>query len=191
MIYTLSSAVQTLENAAHHQQYALSEIEDLRHAIAEPEAIHLDGVPAVSIEEFVKRLRPFHPPPPPVPADEAKAAESMRNKANRETSSQSYTTVVTIRESTHADGHKTYEAHASPFVRNEDMEAPGVLDAEHAVIEEPQDSSSGSTYIERLRRNRVMHAISVKRQRKLKMKKHKYKKLMRKTRTLRRRLDKA
>ncbi|PSK36031.1 hypothetical protein B9Z65_5846 [Elsinoe australis] len=35
-----------------------------------------------------------------------------------------------------------------------------------------------------------MHAISVKRQRKLKMKKHKYKKLMKRTRNLRRRLDK-
>ncbi|RYZ81296.1 MAG: AURKAIP1/COX24 domain-containing protein [Proteobacteria bacterium] len=34
-----------------------------------------------------------------------------------------------------------------------------------------------------------MHAISVKRQRKLKMKKHKYKKLMKRTRNLRRRLD--
>ncbi|OBT56552.1 hypothetical protein VE04_04413 [Pseudogymnoascus sp. 24MN13] len=34
-----------------------------------------------------------------------------------------------------------------------------------------------------------MFALSVKRQRKLKMKKHKYKKLMRRTRNLRRRLD--
>ena len=36
---------------------------------------------------------------------------------------------------------------------------------------------------------RTMWTISVKRQRKLKMKKHKYKKLMKKTRNLRRRLD--
>ncbi|GAM87848.1 hypothetical protein ANO11243_058760 [Dothideomycetidae sp. 11243] len=36
----------------------------------------------------------------------------------------------------------------------------------------------------------TMHAISVKRQRKLKMKKHKYKKLMKRTRNLRRRLEK-
>lgn len=39
-------------------------------------------------------------------------------------------------------------------------------------------------------RERDMMAISVKRQRKLKMKKHKYKKLMAKTRNLRRRLEK-
>lgn len=37
----------------------------------------------------------------------------------------------------------------------------------------------------------VWRAISVKRQRRLKMKKHKYKKLMRRTRTLRRKLDKT
>jgi hypothetical protein len=34
-----------------------------------------------------------------------------------------------------------------------------------------------------------MYAISVKRQRKLKMKKHKYKKLMKRTRNLRRRIE--
>ena len=34
-----------------------------------------------------------------------------------------------------------------------------------------------------------IHALSVKRQRKLKMKKHKYKKLMKRTRTLRRKLE--
>lgn len=39
------------------------------------------------------------------------------------------------------------------------------------------------------KKKQIWRAISVKRQRKLKMKKHKYKKLMRKTRNLRRRLD--
>jgi len=37
--------------------------------------------------------------------------------------------------------------------------------------------------------NEKMHAISVRRQRKLKMKKHKYKKLMKKTRNSRRRIE--
>jgi Mitochondrial domain of unknown function (DUF1713) len=41
-----------------------------------------------------------------------------------------------------------------------------------------------------VRRGKKMYAISVRRQRKLKMKKHKFKKLMRRTRTLRRKLDK-
>ena len=41
----------------------------------------------------------------------------------------------------------------------------------------------------RERRQEFLYAISVKRQRRLKMKKHKYKKLMRRTRNLRQRLD--
>ena len=41
----------------------------------------------------------------------------------------------------------------------------------------------------RQERMRKMFLISVKRQRKLKMKKHKYKKLMKRTRNLRRKLD--
>ena len=39
--------------------------------------------------------------------------------------------------------------------------------------------------------NNMWHLISVKRQRKLKMKKHKYKKLMKRTKNLRRRLDRV
>jgi hypothetical protein len=44
-------------------------------------------------------------------------------------------------------------------------------------------------YWEQMEEDHGMLAISVRRQRKLKMKKHKYKKLMRRTRNLRRRLD--
>jgi hypothetical protein len=47
------------------------------------------------------------------------------------------------------------------------------------------------SFRERRHNDRVLHAISVKRQRKLKIKKHKYKKLMRKTRTLRRKLERG
>jgi len=62
---------------------------------------------------------------------------------------------------------------------------------------ERQERQEGGIVISRVRRERARHeqgkmeAISVKRQRKLKMKKHKYKKLMKKTRNLRRRLERA
>ena len=62
---------------------------------------------------------------------------------------------------------------------------------------ERQERQEGGIVISRVRRERARHemgkmeAISVKRQRKLKMKKHKYKKLMKKTRNLRRRLDRT
>ncbi|EAW09809.1 mitochondrial 37S ribosomal protein mS38 [Aspergillus clavatus NRRL 1] len=185
VILTLSSAVQNMENSA----YQLGEHDEstniLSRGFNELEGQHLDGMNMpelrISIEELTKRLRPFQPPPPPVPFDEAQnAAESQ------ETSS--YSTVLTIHESTHPDGRKTYEAHASPFVPTQDMDAPGAAENE-AFIDAPH--GSGSSYIERLRDNTGMHAISTQRRRKLKMKKHKYKKLLRRTRTLRRKLDKA
>ena len=104
--------------------------------------------------------------------------------AEQETST--YSTVLTIREQRHADGRKTYEASTGPFGRS-DMEDP----ERGFTIDAPADSPSGMTYVERVRHNRTMHAISTKRRRKIKMKKHKFKKLMRRTRTLRRKLDKA
>ncbi|KAJ9255531.1 hypothetical protein DTO207G8_2921 [Paecilomyces variotii] len=196
VIHTISSAVNSMENVMHGQQFGASEQDELRHALgqasannAESEVIHLDGIPIhelrISVEEMTRRLRPFHPPPPPVPLDEMNTADLIQ--AEEPSRSQTYSTVLTICESTDADGQRTYEAHTTPFVQTE-MEAPGVFDGE-AAIEEP--NGSRSTYMERIRNPRTMHAISVKRQRKLKMKKHKYKKLMRKTRTLRRKLDKA
>jgi hypothetical protein len=46
----------------------------------------------------------------------------------------------------------------------------------------------GVEQLDFVRRREILQALSVKRQRKLKMKKHKYKKLMKRTRNLRRRL---
>ncbi|GFF50956.1 hypothetical protein IFM61606_04189 [Aspergillus udagawae] len=183
VILTLSSAVHNMENAA----YNLGEQEDQMNILSRGfnEAEGLDGMNMselrISIEELTKRLRPFQPPPPPVPYDEAKDAS-----AAEETSS--FSTVLTIHESTYPDGRKTYQAHASPFVPTQDLEAPGAGEND-SIIDIPHGSEN--SYIERLRDNNTMHAISTRRRRKLKMKKHKFKKLLRRTRTLRRKLDKA
>ncbi|KAL2863625.1 mitochondrial 37S ribosomal protein mS38 [Aspergillus lucknowensis] len=188
VIFTLSSAVSSMENAAHH----LAE-NDSHMSAFEVEGSQFDGLDMselkVSVEEMTKRLRPFNPPPPPVPFDEpneATAAQSGDLHQSQETSS--YSTVLTIQESTHSDGSKTYEAHTTPFIQARSMEAPGADEAE-AIIDAPHNSET--TYIERARNNASMHALSTKRRRKLKMKKHKFKKLLRRTRTLRRKLDKA
>ncbi|PYH89474.1 hypothetical protein BO71DRAFT_422983 [Aspergillus ellipticus CBS 707.79] len=187
VILTLSSAVNTMENPAHH---AVADQEgSLQYFDAEGN--QLDGLNLsdlkISVEELTKRLRPFHPPPPPVPFNEAKdMSASESENFPRETS---YSTLLTIHESIHADGRKTYEAHTGPFVPNEDMEDPGAIGEADAIIDAPH--SSGTTYIERLRNNRTMHALSTKRRRKLKMKKHKQKKLRKRTRTLRRKLEKS
>ncbi|CAN9122728.1 unnamed protein product [Alternaria alternata] len=56
----------------------------------------------------------------------------------------------------------------------------------------PSEQDRPSTFREHVARRRYgMYMISVKRQRKLKMKKHKYKKLMKRTRLLRRKLDRT
>lgn len=174
--------------------------QSLRHAVtqasvsnAEPagRVIHLDEVSEEelhsSIAEFASRLTPFQPPPAPEPfnPDEIALAESSAELADAdadpEADIRTYSTVLTIRETAYADGQRTIETSLSPLVPSE----------ETAIVDEPGVGGlGGKSYIERTV-NRRMYTISVRRQRKLKMKKHKFKKLLRKTRTLRRKLDKA
>lgn len=151
----------------------------------------VDGVEAkMSVEEFTKRLRPFNPPPPPAAVDTNDSADATESsETQNQPGTSTYSTVLTIRESRHPDGRKTYEAHTGPFVRDDNVEAPaGITD--EATIDAPSAPPSGMTYMERLRQNRTMHTLSTKRRRRVKMKKHKFKKLMRRTRTLRRKHDK-
>ncbi|KAJ5643798.1 uncharacterized protein N7484_006305 [Penicillium longicatenatum] len=191
VIFTLSNTVQSMEGAngmseaedpfgQMHGRFASDANGDLQ-MLDNPEA-HM------SVEELTRRLRPFHPPPPPVPMDMSAEAEAMESHEAQSEQDTTYSTVLTIRESRHADGRKTYEASTGPFVRDE-MDAPAGL-RDELTINAPS-STTGMTYVERLRHNSSMHAISTKRRRKVKMKKHKFKKLMRRTRTLRRKLDKA
>jgi hypothetical protein len=93
-----------------------------------------------------------------------------------------YTAVLTIEESTDEHGEVTYMAHSSPLVQKD----PPAVPSRYHFLE--RMNIRQERYRERKGEN-GMWAISVKRQRKLKMKKHKYKKLMRRTRNLRRRLD--
>lgn len=169
-----------MEHAAHH----LAENDGIMNAF-EMESNQLDGLDMtelkMSVEEMTKRLRPFNPPPPPTPYVASAEAEQRQ-----ETSS--YSAVLTIQESTLSDGSKTYEAHTTPFVQARTMEGPSAEGID-AVIDVPQGSQT--TYIERLRNPGTMQALSTRRRRIRKMKNHKFKKLLRRTRTLRRKLDKA
>jgi len=186
--YTLTSAIQQIEKARQNQE----EQDDLRRAITRASVSHSESDPvqleafSASIEELTSRLPPFNPPVPPTPFTDENEIEMPHHEHpdTVPTSLQTFSTVLTIRESTHSDGHKTYEAHATPFIQNNDLEAPG---------EGFMNDSRGprKTHIERLLNTKTMFAISVKRQRRLKMKKHKFKKLLRKTRTLRRKLEKS
>ncbi|OJI99982.1 hypothetical protein ASPVEDRAFT_81569 [Aspergillus versicolor CBS 583.65] len=183
VMFTLSSAVDSMENAAHHFAENDGSLGGYEGEKSQFDALDMSEL-KVSVEEMTKRLRPFNPPPPPTPY--TAAAESADQQQSQGTSS--YSTVLTIQESTLSDGSKTYEAHTTPFVQARNMEAPGAGET-GAAIDVPQNSQT--TYIERLRNNRTMHAISTRRRRQRKMKNHKFKKLLRRTRTLRRKLDKA
>lgn len=191
VIFTLSSAVNSMENAAQQDDFQnmLNGGGSLSHMDADGNQLDAFNMADldISIEEFTKRLRPFHPPPPPVPLDEYKNVSGVEPTDEVSKQTASYSVILTIRESTHADGRKTYEARTAPISRTEEMNDPASFDTE-AVIDMP---ASGINYIESPEENSTMHAISTKRRRRLKMKKHKYKKLLRRTRTLRRKLDKA
>ncbi|KZF23602.1 hypothetical protein L228DRAFT_246408 [Xylona heveae TC161] len=221
VISTLSSAVDSLEAAAGSQQQTgyTSEEAELRAALAQAQSLdvkHLDGAPAPSSLQFPGHLltgkfKPFSPPPAPRPmkpaanAEEAAAvAEEAEAATSAPTKQKSYSTVLTILESTMPDGAKTYTARTTPFVADENTPpARRFLDRMWLRQERWEDSrrDNGSTSVvidEASMPEQIimeptealdMEAISVKRQRKLKMKKHKYKKLMRRTRNLRRRLD--
>lgn len=208
MINTLASAVQSMEHAYQGE-------DDLRHAVtqasvsnAEARIIHLDDVSEEdlhnSIAEFARQLTPFNPPAAPVPytteelaAQDAATADASAIEEENPTNVRTYSTVLTIRETAYADGQRTIDTYVSPLPHQhqQDMEAPSAfIDSETGLVVDETSNRSGnppSSYIERTINNTTMHAISVRRQRKLKMKKHKFKKLLRKTRTLRRKLDKA
>ena len=191
VIFTLSNTAESMENMAHgmESEDQFGQLQRNFSSDADGELRMLDGPePKMSVEEYTRRLRPFQPPPPPVPMDMNANAEPMEASAENQEEFSTYSTVLTIRESRHADGRKTYEASTGPFVRSE-MEAPAG-EHEGLTIDAPS-TTTGMTYVERRRHNNSMHAISTKRRRKVKMKKHKFKKLMRRTRTLRRKLDKA
>ena len=99
---------------------------------------------------------------------------------------------VNILESTDADGQTSYSASMSDV-----YEEPNPVDVTPRNPRQP--------FLDRMRERqrrtfqirvqgpckRAWRLISVKRQRKLKMKKHKYKKLMKRTRTLRRKLERG
>ena len=177
---------------------------------------HLDGAPhntqlrvgsnvKLVIQEIAKRFRPFNAPPPAVPVSEAEfeareaevEAVIEANEAHQAKELEFHVEhqdgenmVLTLREKSDVKDGQFFTSHNAPRVQIEDA-------AEVQEISEPMPraTQSGRTrrgvYIPaRRRRGEEMLAISVKRQRRLKMKKHKYKKLMRKTRNLRRRQDK-
>ncbi|MCJ1224568.1 hypothetical protein MMC12_001213 [Toensbergia leucococca] len=226
VIYTLSSTFSNLENASQqsaHQsgqetqsstprlhQMTAEEL-DLRTAITQAstsnadDRTHLDGPQPIhlDLQDLARNFRPFVAPPPPVPMS------SLANKTQihppPSSSQKSYSTILTILESTHPSGRKTFKTHTSPLLETSlphsqnfsqtSDDAPSI--SMHPPPHQPfltrmlHRQEAWEDYREGVRGDgMIWRAISVKRQRKLKMKKHKYKKLMKRNRNLRRKLDK-
>jgi hypothetical protein len=180
VISTLSNTLSKLEsvtrqfNLGPQQARWNSETDEIRAAITadsyrKAESQHAPQEVAMDFPHHIlsNRYQPFHPPPPPVPMNMSAETVEVQEPQYRR-----YTAVLTIDESTDVNGETTYSAHSSP------LEPMPTRFLDRMQLRQEQS-----------RERNMMWAISVKRQRKLKMKKHKYKKLMKRTRNLRRRLD--
>lgn len=114
---------------------------------------------------------PFRPPPLPVPQSETLSPASEENNAMAEEAPQpqtrTYKAMFTIEESTDTSGKVNIVAHSPKLIPR------AFLD--RMMLRQVQ-------YEDAQVKRGTMVAISVKRQRRLKMKKHKYKKLMKKQR---------
>ncbi|KAF2643962.1 hypothetical protein P280DRAFT_477398 [Massarina eburnea CBS 473.64] len=196
-IQTLSTGIENLEQAlrAHDKQAQ----EDTIHV--EAEVMHLDGPPLqASIDQVMSRLVPFRPPPAPVPFSHTVQSDLLAEGADDAlvatlpAKQRAWTTELVVTESTDASGKRTYSATTAPMV---EISAPTTEQRQKV-----EDIEIRQPFLERMKKRQDTHtryrdnlgrpdmlAISVKRQRKLKMKKHKYKKLMKRTRLMRRKLD--
>jgi hypothetical protein len=170
------------------------------------EVRHLDQNPADSLLPFPQHIlsgdyHPFHPPSPPKPVNSAQSLAAGAEAAADATPApqhRTYKAVLTISESTDANGAVTYMAHSSPLIADIEESAsqgsdisqpPTILPTNYRERMNIRRQQYDDSLNRRGEDDAAVWAISVKRQRKLKMKKHKYKKLMRRTRNLRRRLD--
>ncbi|KAI4145684.1 MAG: hypothetical protein LQ340_006202 [Diploschistes diacapsis] len=185
VIFTLASAVKSLETVTkqrgHDRQPQDSNPQltpaeqDLREAVtqasqsnASPSAETRQAV-LISIEELAKNFRPFHPPPPPVP---------MADRLDTETQVLDHSAQEMSRLAAVVDELSLPDSPPQPSV----VPRQPFLNRMRIRFWKREEAM-------RERRQEIYRAISVKRQRRLKMKKHKYKKLMRRTRNLRRRQD--
>ena len=154
----------------------------------------------IPLSKFTSNLRPFSPPPVPeafsVDRSEKKAGRTSKRSAAKP---KSWTTTLIVTEFTTPDGETAHSLECTPFAQ-----LPLGQKLPATMAEEPENTSQPplqQPFLQRLRIRQIrmeevrqekgtMLAISVRRQRKLKMKKHKYKKLMKRTRNERRKLGK-
>ncbi|RFU76366.1 duf1713 domain protein [Trichoderma arundinaceum] len=135
----------------------------------------------LQVDTMSGEFLPFRPPPLPEAQQGTEAegvaaeAEALEEAAHHRV----YKAMFTIEESTEPDGQIRIIAHSPRIIQ--DGQPRSFL--ERLALRQLR--------LDQTRGHRDLYAISVKRQRKLKMKKKKYKKLMKRTRNLRRKLDRT
>ena len=162
---------------------------------------------------------PPAPPAPLGAMREAARQSSWELKEQQPSKQTTWTSTLTVYERTEADGKKYFKTYASPIVKvptGSSFPPPNAREIDLVQKDMAQEDPAcrlrhlppaprGQPFLGRMRKRQisygermderfnhgVMQMISVKRQRKLKMKKHKYKKLMKRTKNLRRRLDRT
>jgi Mitochondrial domain of unknown function (DUF1713) len=184
VISTLSSAVQSLEGATSDQFEASG---DARHL---DQAAHNDSPLQFPSHLLSGKFKPFTPPPAPVPQSKVQVSDINLDQQFQRIGKQWQQPPF------QAVDFSNLHKQVVPRTENSPIRAPPARFLERmrqrqVRWEEFRSGLFDQVIKEDAVQRGVFWAISVKRQRKLKMKKHKYKKLMRKTRNLRRRLDRV
>ncbi|KAK7962669.1 mitochondrial 37S ribosomal protein mS38 [Apiospora aurea] len=185
---TLTRTVEELEqpmsgmSLGQQQESAMAEAEN--EGMQKIELRHPDGSESsfyIQLNAMAGQFVPFRPPPLPQAelAVSAKAEAGAEKAAEPEEQHRIYKAVLTLEETTDANGEVRIVAHSPKLI--EERTQPQPFLSRMAVREWRREEVRG--------RADKMVAISVRRQRKLKMKKKKYKKLMKRTRNERRKLD--
>ncbi len=221
VISTLASTVDQLEEpmrtlGLESQQDNTAAAADVGGEHMRIEVRHPDGSESnvyVQLNAMSGQFLPFQPPPAPRPASVTATTKSETTAAARARSEEAaqatpasetriYRATFTLEETVDANGETRIVAHSPQLVEEEgaDVDADASADAASSADAVPR------TFLERMAQREVrleeyrmrragkdggMLAISVRRQRKLKMKKKKYKKLMKRTRNERRKLDRV
>jgi len=162
------------------------------------EVYHLDGPPSEeSIRLHASRLPPFIPPPPPVPFDMFAAQTTPSSAQDATPSTSQDATPSTAQDATPSTAQDAIPSTSQDATSStaQDATPSSAQDASAAIDQRTTEVALPTvTFRQHVRSRRLrgdMLLISVKRQRKLKMKKHKYKKLMKRTRLERRKLDRT
>ncbi|KAI3390615.1 hypothetical protein diail_9085 [Diaporthe ilicicola] len=210
VVSTISRTVRSLgqpvpELFIQSEPSAAQEAQSGVHRIDRTQADGSEAAVSVQINSMSGNFLPFRPPPLPQPhsatsasaaAEKARADEAVAAEEEQQPQTRVYKAVFTIEESTDANGEVSIMAHSPEF-----LEQPQSA-ADAGPAEGPVETRSFLSRMalrqmrceesrdqQELARNSSMLAISVKRQRKLKMKKKKYKKLQKRLRHERRKHD--